>query len=295
MTVAGTCLFCFFIPLSIEIPFIWDIPPLFPRTFPQREMIQHRELTSIPRPSVSGAVGRCHVDPYSSDCLSGAIIAVFTVWYNDFSIHNEHVPGKQPIYAIHNTADPDSSSTQTASHIPVHEKQSLMDAAAESDVGKDGAWVHIATTFKDTEELHYIFYRLADSAVLGHPNPGNYHHFQSRASPALFAESQSHTKGNDQRSKSSSNGVVADYVWRDGDASVISGSSVNFGAAATNWMEENGAEATCATVGVGVPVAEGGVYKYTHQRENQGIVAYGWNNVPFDFAGRAGNWVDSCY
>jgi hypothetical protein len=29
--------------------------------------------------------------------------------------------------------------------------------------------------------------------------------------------------------------------------------------------------------------------------ENHGIMAFGWNNQPFEFNGRAGSWVNGCF
>ena len=57
-------------------------------------------------------------------------------------------------------------------------------------------------------------------------------------------------------------------------------------------METHGSEASCAVVAPIILVNEGSdTLEYP---QDNAVAAYGWNNAPFNFAGRAGGWVNSC-
>lgn len=63
------------------------------------------------------------------------------------------------------------------------------------------------------------------------------------------------------------------------------------GSEVANWMEENTSEANCAVPGIEIATHGGS----TIINGDKGVIAYGWNNQPFNFNGRAGGWVDSCF
>jgi hypothetical protein len=138
-------------------------------------------------------------------------------------------------------------------------------------------------------------YSSAQEEDLGKPNNGQYHHFRAQPSPSQTPSPLTPMPA----PKTARNGVAAGYLWKDGNNGLwndaqsdhISNNGNDFGSITANWMEESSAEATCAAVGVGITVSEG---SSPIEREDQGVVAYGWNNAPFNFAGRAGGWVDSC-
>lgn len=89
------------------------------------------------------------------------------------------------------------------------------------------------------------------------------------------------------------NSVVVDYLWDNSQQADwsklhnehISNNGGDLGSITANWMEENSAEATCASVGVQIPVSEGSP---TIQAEVHRVLDYGWNNQPFRFNSRAG-------
>jgi hypothetical protein len=244
--------------------------------------------------SVWSAVGRCLVNPLSFDCLFGAADAVFNVWnmgfFDNDGVDKRSASGR-PIYAVRNSTHTPNPITHSVSHIPILPHERLMRAATK--YGNNGTWVHIATTYYNDTEAHYIYHRLAHQDDLGKANDGIYHHFRAMPSSATLTKLKPRAEDDD-------NGVVVDYLWKDGNSQLwddaqSDGNPDNgdyFGSTIANWMEDNSAEVTCATVGIGIPVSEG---SDPIEQEDQGVLAYGWNDTPFDFNGLAGGWVDSCY
>lgn len=58
----------------------------------------------------------------------------------------------------------------------------------------------------------------------------------------------------------------------------------------TNFMENGKHEVSCLT-----PIARMGTHGgSSSDRIDNGIIAYGWNDNPFSFNGRSGNWVNRC-
>lgn len=55
-------------------------------------------------------------------------------------------------------------------------------------------------------------------------------------------------------------------------------------------MINNKQEASCLTA-IGTIGTHGGS---SSSRIDNGVIAYGWNDKPFDFNGRAGGWAESC-
>lgn len=243
--------------------------------------------------SIWNAAERCTINPLSLDCLFVAMDAVYNVWNSGFFANNG-INAKRdayypPVHGIRDSAELPGPITRTEAHIPISPDQRLMHAAVAT--GNDGSWAHIATTYWGDEPAHHILYRVAHESDLGKPNDGSYHHFRCQPAPSQQAKLR-------RRAEGSKNGVVADYLWRDGNQQLydniemgISNLGGVLGSNQANWMENNSAEASCASVSVSIPVADGSP---PILREDQGVAAYGWNNTPFNFAGRAGGWVDEC-
>ena len=85
---------------------------------------------------------------------------------------------------------------------------------------------------------------------------------------------------------------MADYLWTNGDKSLwnqLGGKSQanNLGSTIADYMENSDSQASCA-----VPGVQQSNGKYAG--EDQGVLAYGWNNHAFKFNGRSGGWLDSC-
>ena len=57
-----------------------------------------------------------------------------------------------------------------------------------------------------------------------------------------------------------------------------------------SYLQDNGQEASCLTV-----LAQLGTHGGSStSRIDNGVIAYGWNDRPFGFNGRAGDWATSC-
>jgi hypothetical protein len=56
------------------------------------------------------------------------------------------------------------------------------------------------------------------------------------------------------------------------------------------YLEDNKQEVSCLTP-LGLLGTHGGS---STSRVDNGIIAYGWNDKPYDFNGRAGAWTDKC-
>jgi hypothetical protein len=246
--------------------------------------------------STWSAVGRCIVNPLSFDCLFGAVDAVFNIWNSDFFGENGFrkravTESGHPITALrqNNSTGGPSLVTSVAAHIEIQPNEPLIRAASLRG-GLNGTWVRIATTYINDTEAHHLHHRLAVAEDLGFENDGSYHHFRATPAPAMLRRLGVRAEDND-------NGVVVDYLWKDGyqgnwnQIHGISNEGNRLGSTTAEWMETNNAEATCASVGSLVTVSEGSDF---YELEDQGIVAYGWNNKPFGFNGRAGSWVDGC-
>lgn len=157
-------------------------------------------------------------------------------------------------------------------------------------------FIHIATTYRNGSAQYTIHYRRAHPDDLGRPNDGTYH--QVRVAPAgtnVNGSSSDATK----RAEDDVSGVVMDYLWQQGSDALWTDTYYDthtFDQTAasdiTSWMEQNQAEATCATIIIesnGPPNEQpwGGA-------EDSGVLAFGWNNKAFGFNGRAGGWIDEC-
>jgi hypothetical protein len=242
------------------------------------------------------AVGRCILNPLSFDCLFGAVDAGFTVWNNGFFGNNglgkpAFTESGHPIIALHqsNSTTGPGVVTSVAARIENQPHEPLM--RAETRRGDlDGTWLCIATTNIDDTEAHHLHHRLAHDGDLGFENDGNYHHFRATPAPSMLRRLGI-------RAVNDNNGVVVDYLWKYGnknDLNLIHGIPNNgnrLGSTTVNWMERNSVEATCASVGAHVDHGEGPGF---YEMEDHGVVAYGWNDKPFSFNGRAGGWVDGC-
>ena len=63
------------------------------------------------------------------------------------------------------------------------------------------------------------------------------------------------------------------------------------GSQTAQWMEDNNSEATCAVPGYVYNLMATGMRACV----DNGVMAYGWNNQPYNFNGNAGAWVnDDC-
>jgi hypothetical protein len=230
----------------------------------------------------------------SFDCLFGVADSVFGVWRSFFTFNrgiNKRGDGKPLVYAMTARED-DPRGVHWEFHVPVGNHTRFIQVI-RNQFKFDGNYTfqHVATVYRNDIETHHVLHRFAHPDDLGKENDGNYHHLRAQVSGAQTNSS------NQKRAESDMDHVVGDYLWRDGNSAIFNdiknentiGNDI--GSNLANWMEENNSEATCASIRTFVPVSEGGpVPEY----EDQGVFAYGWNDSPFNFAGRAGSWVDQC-
>lgn len=85
---------------------------------------------------------------------------------------------------------------------------------------------------------------------------------------------------------------MVDYLWTNGDNSLwndLGGKSQadTLGSTIAVAMDNSDSDASCAVPGIQQPNGN-------YAGEDQGVLAYGWNNQPFGFNGRSGGWLDDC-
>jgi hypothetical protein len=176
-------------------------------------------------------------------------------------------------------------------HLPVeHSSSGALWRAARASGNE--TWSHIATVSYNGTALHHIMHRLASADDLGHENNGSFHHLRAQSPQSMSKK----------RDEDNVGGVVADYIFKDGnqgdwELAIDTDAPRDAGAEATtvemgnemgqhlgNWMLDNGVEATCASI----------LTQNEFDLEDQAVAAYGWNNAPFNFNGRSGGWINGC-
>ncbi|KAB5559915.1 hypothetical protein GE09DRAFT_72452 [Coniochaeta sp. 2T2.1] len=247
--------------------------------------------------------------------IRGAIQGVLAIWTRGFALvggFRRSVHGDMPVYGTL-TRDPADIAaaggrgedmswawTELEVHIPLDSGETSLRAAAM--LANNGTeFLHIATTYRDSVPRHKLYYRRAHPNELGadynDDENGSVHHARAIAVGDTLTPGE--PGGSSKRAEVNNQGTVMDYLWRyenkqgwtdlhnsaktfDQDAARIS----------TTWMQQQEAEAICSTV----------IWKSKPDPNVQGfggavdagIMAFGWNNKPYGFNGRAGKWVDSC-
>lgn len=192
-------------------------------------------------------------------------------------------------YAKHQNAD----GSYLSAHLPVN--GTTLRTAAIS-FGQQREWTHVATLHHaDSTESHRMFYRFAHPDDLGRPNNGQEHHLRVQSA------SLPHPGSNSLKMRDlikDVDGVIGEYLYEENDKApwndlhdACKGTYMNqcgLGASLANNLETQQVEAGCAVPGVA------GRSSNSYTGLNKGVFAYGWNNKPFDFQGRAGGWLDGC-
>ena len=218
------------------------------------------------------------------DCFFGAadiVFGTFVAFYNTANGRRSVDTGDLP---NHGVAEFNTSMgvTYIVAHIPpVNGKLYL----ASISSANNGTWTRHGSAYVGQRLTHHILYRLASPEDLGRPNDGSYHHYR------VQSVKNSTSGSNTRRAEDNDSGVVVDYLWKDNDSEpywcCFRGAAGTLGSNSANWMEENSAEAACVTPTVGDGQGD-------WDSLDNGVMAYGWNNAPFDFAGRSGGWLDEC-
>jgi hypothetical protein len=217
-----------------------------------------------------------------TDCVFGALDILadfFTDVYSWSNLRKRTVDGVT-VFGSHTL----SSGTTINSHIPVTNGTSFYHALTA--MPNDGSFQHVASAVLPNGTAKHIWYRVASAQDLGRENDGSYNHVRV-ASPTYNQTSS------EKRKETNDDGVVADYLWNNNNEQMwdsVSGvAGDTMGSMAANYMEENELIASCW-----VPILNGPATGNQDWGADHGVVAFGWNNQPFDFDGRSGGWLDEC-
>ncbi|KAJ6439264.1 DNA-repair protein rad2 [Purpureocillium lavendulum] len=236
--------------------------------------------------------------------IRGAINGVFAIWSRGFAVSSgfrrRSEYGDMPVFGVLTRPDTDSthsklrrgqdiaSWTRLESHVSIDEKITLKQAAMNAHNGTE--FLHIATLYSRGTATHTLHYRRAHSDDLGMENDGSYHHVRA-LSVTDHAE-------NGKRAEVDDSGTVMDYLWKEGNQDLWTDTYYDThtfdqtaAAAATTWMQNNGAEATCADVIIDFTEPNSAPYGGA---EDSGVLAFGWHHAPFGFNGRAATWISEC-
>ena len=219
------------------------------------------------------------------DCIFGVADTVFSYFLIQFALTDLR-NGKRDVNEHGRAYNQDGS--YLVAHVAIANGSTLHHAYTGST--NDSDWTHVATSYTaQGQPMHSLHYRLASPEDLGRPNNGDYHHIRAQHISNDASNSSSHSRRSD---RASNGGVVADYLWTNGDKSLwnqLGGKSQanNLGSTIADYMENSNSQASCA-----VPGVQQSNGKYAG--EDQGVLAYGWNNHAFKFNGRSGGWLDSC-
>ena len=111
--------------------------------------------------------------------------------------------------------------------------------------------------------MYSLHYHLASPEDLGRPNNGGYHHIRAQPISNAASNSSTHSRRNDEQSNG---GVVADYLWTNGENSL--------------WNELGG-KSQADNLGSTIEY-------YTENSESQ---VY---NHAYKFKVKSGSWLDGC-
>ena len=223
------------------------------------------------------------------DCIFGAVDTAFAYFLTQFAFADiRHPNDKRNLNEYGKAYNQDGS--YIIAHIAVANGSTLHQANTGSSNSSD--WIHVATSYTaQGQPTHSLHYRLALPEDLGRFNNGDYHHI--RAQPINNDDASNNSSAHSRRNDESiEGGVVVDYLWTNGDNSLwndLGGKSKadTLGSTIADYMENSDSDASCA-----VPAIQQSNGNYAG--EDQGVLAYGWNNQPFRFNGRSGGWLDGC-
>lgn len=221
--------------------------------------------------------------------LDAAIQACFSIWSAEFvfaALARRDNSGNH-VFAVRTRPVGENGShrnpwTRIDAHIHVG-NHSLQRAAILEH--KNDSWLHIATLYSGDNPTFHISHRLAHPEDLGKEHNGAYHHV--RASPVA-------AKGAQKRAEANAGGIVADYLWNDAHEDIwedvyfdTTNADGLAGDALSSNMWNGGWEVSCASV-------------FETKGEltddaDEGLVGFGWNNQPFGWNGRAGEWLNDCF
>ncbi|KAB8349680.1 hypothetical protein FH972_023696 [Carpinus fangiana] len=223
-----------------------------------------------------------------SDCVLSSIGLVISAFGTNYKYQSLKLRVRDDGLDVHGFwEDPLDKRVTHELHIPA---LNGMLFAASIATSNNGTWARHATRYVNGEETHHLLYRKAVKADLGFENDGSYHHY--RVQDAHRNQHVSLEKRLEKRTYK----VVSDYLWKNNgqgnwqamhDAVNVNDMAYKSG----KYFQDNNLEAGCL-VPIGTVGSHGGSSTFN---VDQGVLAYGWNDKPFDFDGRSGGWINQCH
>ncbi|KAM7195354.1 hypothetical protein V8F20_007573 [Naviculisporaceae sp. PSN 640] len=235
-----------------------------------------------------------------TDCIIASVGLVISGFQTIFKVASGRVRSDGlPSYGT--WTDPDEPRRTAEVHVPLTERGRIPTEhiqARDLAASKNGTWERHITFYWDGKESQYLMYRAAHPDDLGHENDdGSFHHYRAQDSDRVIALEKEHGFHGllAKREENRAYGVVTDYLWKNEQKSMWQDlhDSADFNdmkRKTSGYLQNNNQIASCLSV-LGLLGTHGGS---ATSRLNNGVIAYGWNNKPFGFNGRAGDWTERC-
>lgn len=226
------------------------------------------------------------------DCFKSCADLVLAAFIGAYKIKSGISRDSQGFHSLAVYEHPQFPSLAMHAHIsPTN--GSLAQSSIRSE--NNGTWQRHATVYAGDVATHHLLYRQALESDLSFENDGSYHHYRLQPTEEMMHILKSDlSKSLSEREENNVQGLVTDYIWKNNDQTVwqeFHDYSYNSGDTVAGWMEDHNSEASCA-VPIRYSVVSEGYYGKLYG--DQGVIAYGWNNKPYGFNGRAGTWINEC-
>ncbi|KAH6718672.1 hypothetical protein BKA61DRAFT_712451 [Leptodontidium sp. MPI-SDFR-AT-0119] len=245
--------------------------------------------------SAYGLAKDCVQNYDRSDCIIASIGLVISVFATGYKVKSGFRIRSDGLATHAYWVDPSEEKRSSEAHIPLSH-QSLKESSMATQ--NNGTWERHATFYWDNEESHHLMYRKATVDDLGYENDGTFHHYRIQDSDHVKDLRKRMALGHpgiEKRLEERAYGVVTDYLWQNGNQDSYnqmhdSADFEDMTRKIDNYMEGNKQGVSCLTP-IGSIGTHGGSSRF---RVDNGIIAYGWNDKPYGFNGRAGNWAEGC-
>jgi hypothetical protein len=234
------------------------------------------------------------IDHLAPACTHQVFLLTQECFCNSIRVRSDNLP------TYGTWTDPDEPRLTAEVHVPLDESGRIMlPQFQKRDVSNGTEWERYVTYYWDDEESQYLLHRLAHPTDLGHENDGTFHQLRAKDSDPVdkLRRSLQGRKELSRRLEKRAYGVVTDYLWENNkDKSMWnemhdSIDKKDLARKVAGYLEDKDQEASCLTM-LDQVCTHGGCSGWS--RLNNGVIAYGWNNKPFDFNGRAGKWAKQC-
>ncbi|KZW03435.1 hypothetical protein EXIGLDRAFT_828364 [Exidia glandulosa HHB12029] len=251
-----------------------------------------------------GAAIKCRGAVFTFDCLDAVADTAMAVWDSGFLPNNGIPNNGNPL-----PAHPDRRALVQYSYDFTHARTGLKASVVHTQhlpLGNHttiGAMLMARSNASEWAQAYTREYSGTHRVVVTHRriNAATEEGDDNGTLHQLRAVHSTIRTGASKRVEESDEGVVLDYLWNDASQTQWNidhqSDQSTFASRAGNTMYDtfvdgnnNDIIASCCTVGSFDPAAGEGSFEL----ENEGVMAFGWNNQPFGFNGRAGGWVSGC-